>query len=233
MVEVNMKSIFNLILVAAAMTVFPAGGWTGNPQAGKVKFDVIQLSAPDLAKGKSVMQALKNRKSERGFSARKLSHTHLSELLWAANGVNRKDGKRTAPAALDIQAVDIYVVMPEGVYLYDAVGNLLLPIIEGDFRPQTGDQDFVRIAPVNLVYVADLAKLKKLPGFAGSIPDEVKLNWSYIAAGCQSQNVYLYCASEGLCAVMRGSIDKEKFGKSLKLRPDQTVLSAQTVGYPK
>jgi nitroreductase len=228
-----MKTIFSVILAAVILLTFPSGGFAQNPKNGKAKLEVIKLASPDLAKGKPLMQALKDRKSERALSNRKLSLQHLSELLWAANGVNRKDGKRTAPAALDIQAVDIYVVMPEGVYLYDAAGTLLLPVVEGDFRKQCGMQDFVYIAPVNLVYVADLAKLKKLPGFAGNIPDEVKLNWAYIAAGCQSQNVNLYCASEGLGAVVRGSIDKEKFGKTLKLRPEQTVLSAQTIGYPK
>jgi nitroreductase len=228
-----MKTIYGVIMAAVVMAAFPAGTYAKNPQTSEKKLDVIKLDPPDLAKGKPVMQALKNRKSERNLSDRKLTLQQLSELLWAANGVNRKDGKRTAPAALDIQAVDIYVVMPEGIRLYDAIQSRLLPVVEGDFRKQAGDQGFVHIAPVNLVYVADLAKLKKLPGFAGNIPDEVKMHWAYIAAGCQSQNVNLYCASEGLCVVVRGSIDKEKFGKILKLRPEQTVLSAQTIGYPK
>lgn len=224
---------FSLAFVTIILMASQIGVSAQDPQNGEHKLGIIKLNVPNLAKGKSLMKALQERKSERNLSDKKLSLAHLSGLLWAANGVNRKDGKRTAPAALDIQAVDIYVVLPEGIYLYDAPQNRLMPVVEGDYRKQAGIQDFVYIAPVNLVYVADFARLKNLPGFAANVSDDDKRNWAYIAAGCQSQNVNLYCASEGLGAVVRGSIDKDKFGKILKLRPEQTVLSAQTVGYPK
>jgi nitroreductase len=174
------------------------------------------------------MQALKDRKSEREFSGRKLSLPHLSELLWAANGVNREDGRRTAPSAQNKHVVDVYVVLQEGVYLYEPAGHQLLPLVEGDFRKLTGMQDYVFNAPVNLVYVANLDKLKdsRMPA-----PTDEKMKWAYIEAGHKAENVYIYCASEGLGARTRMLIDKEKLGNVMKLRPEQTVISAQTVGY--
>jgi len=189
----------------------------------------IKLNSPKLDKGISIMQALKNRKSERELSDKKLSLQHLSELLWAANGVNREDGKRTAPSASNKHPVDVYVVLQEGVYLYEPVKHQLLLIVEGDFRKLAGMQNYVHTAPVNLIYVADLDKLKDLPTPA---PTDEKLKWTYIEAGHQAENVYLYCASEGLGVRTRTLINKEKLGNAIKLRSEQTVISAQTVGYP-
>lgn len=190
----------------------------------------VKLDSPRLDRGIPVMQALKDRKSEREFSGRKLSLPHLSELLWAANGVNREDGRRTAPSAQNKHVVDVYVVLQEGVYLYEPAGHQLLPLVEGDFRNLTGMQDYVFNAPVNLVYVADLDKLKdsRMPA-----PADEKMKWAYIEAGHKAENVYIYCASEGLGARTRMLIDKEKLGTVMKLRPEQTVISAQTVGYHK
>lgn len=188
----------------------------------------IKLNSPKLDKGISIMQALKNRKSERDLSDKKLSLQHLSELLWAANGVNREDGKRTAPSALNRHTADVYVVLQEGVYLYKPVKHQLIPIVEGDFRKLTGTQDYVYTAPVNLIYVADLDKLKDLPKPAST--DE-KLKWACIEAGHKAENVYLYCASEGLGATTRMLIDKEKIGNTIKLRSEQIVILAQAVGY--
>lgn len=118
------------------------------------------------------MQALKNRRSERKLLAEKLSLEHLSEILWAANGVNREDGKRTAPSALNRHLVDVYAVLADGTYLYEPSEHVLLPVAEGDFRKLAGKQDYVHTAPLNLVYVADFAKLKDLPVQA---PEEEKL----------------------------------------------------------
>ncbi len=222
-----MKSML-IILVALLIII----GGSVNAQHLQ-KLDTLKLNAPNLDKGMLIMQALKNRKSTRELSDKKLSLEILSELLWAANGINREDGKRTAPAALNIQAVDIYVVLQEGVYQYEPVENQLIPIAEGDFRKQAGMQDFVFIAPVNLVYVVDLEKYKELPPYAANLPNEEKVKWALIAAGCQAQNVNLYCASEGLGATVRGLIDQKTFGEILKLRPEQKIILAQTVGYPK
>jgi nitroreductase len=126
--------------------------------------------------------------------------------------------------------VDVYVVLQEGVYLYEPVKHQLLPIVEGDFRKMAGRQDYVYTAPVNLIYVADLGKLKDLRVTA---PTEEKLKWAYIEAGHKAENVYLYCASEGLGATTRMLIDKEKFDNVVKLRSEQIIISAQTVGYPR
>ncbi|MEM3731030.1 MAG: SagB/ThcOx family dehydrogenase [Candidatus Bathyarchaeia archaeon] len=176
------------------------------------------------------MQALKSRRSERRLLNTKLSMQHLSEVLWAANGVNSEDGKRTAPSAMNRHAVDVYVVLEEGVYLYDPIEHHLHLIAKGDFRKLVGKQDFVYTAPVNLVYVADMSKFENLPRQA---PYEERLKWAHIEAGHKAQNVYLYCASEGLAAVVRTSIDGEAFSKAVGLGPKQIVIAAQTVGYPR
>lgn len=196
----------------------------------KFSFDTIKLSAPDKSKGIPVMQALNQRKTTRELSDKKLSIQQLSEILWTANGLNRDDGKRTAPAAMNKQFVDIFVVIQEGVFLYDGIKNRLIPIKEGDFRKETGSQDFVSLAAVNLVFVADLDKLKNIAPQAANLSREDKLKWAYIGAGCQAENVHLFCASEGLGAVIRGSVDGQKFGNLLNLRPEQVVLMAQTIG---
>jgi nitroreductase len=197
----------------------------------KLPFDTIKLTLPDKNKGIPVMQALNQRKTTRELSDKKLSIQQLSELLWAANGVNREDGKRTAPAAMNKQFVDIYLVLQEGIYIYDPIKNRLIPFKEGDFRKETGSQEFVSIAPVTLVFVSDLAKIQTLPAQAANLSKEDKLKWAYIGAGCMAENVHLYCSSEGLGAVVRGSIDGQKFGKIMNMRSEQEVLFAQTVGF--
>jgi SagB-type dehydrogenase family enzyme len=195
--------------------VSPKGGTDG----------VIKLNQPDLTKGISVMEALKKRKTERNISDKKLTLQQLSELLWAADGINRPDGKRTSPAARAKYAVDIYVVLPEGVYLYDVAKHELTPVAKGDFRKQAGMQDFVYIAPVNLVYVLNLKNWQNMS-------DQKRDRWINIEVGCIAQNVHLYCASEGLGATIRGMIDENKFSEVIKVKPEQ-ILLAQTVGYPK
>jgi nitroreductase len=183
----------------------------------------IQLPKPDLAAGKPLMQALSLRKSSRAFKVDKLPETVLSSLLWAAWGTNRPDGKRTAPSAMNRQEIDVYVVLAEGAYLYDAKAHALKSVASGDLRAHTGGQPFVKDAPLNLVYVADTAKMA--PG-----PEQAV--WYGAAAGFISQNVYLYCASEGLATVVRGMVDKNVLGPALALKPEQKIVLSQTVGYP-
>ena len=185
----------------------------------------VQLPAPQTDIGRPLMLALKNRQSTRAFSAEKLPAQVVSNLLWAAFGVNRPDSdKRTAPSAMNWQETDIYVATAEGLYVYDAKAQQLKPVVSGDLRAQTGTQDYVKDAPLDLVYVADLAKTK-----ASADRD------LYVAAdvGFIAQNVYLFCASEGLATVVRGSIDRQALSKAMRLRPDQRIILAQTVGYPK
>jgi SagB-type dehydrogenase family enzyme len=186
----------------------------------------IQLLKPQMDGGKPLMQALKERKSDRAFSPKKLPDQVLSNLLWAAAGINRPDGKRTAPTAMNRQEIDVYVVTAEGAYLYDPKEHALKPVAPGDLRAQAGTQDYVKDAPINLVFVADYAKMGK-----GSDADKVL--YSGTDTGFISQNAYLYCASEGLATVVRASVDKPTLAKSLNLRPDQKIILAQTVGYPK
>jgi SagB-type dehydrogenase family enzyme len=185
----------------------------------------IALPAPNTSGGKPLMQALKERKSTREFGPEKLSSQALSNLLWAAAGVNRPGGQRTAPSAMNLQEVSVYVVLPEGAFLYDAKANSLVPVAGGDLRKLAGTQEFVAGAPVNLVYVADFAKMER-----ASVDD--RLLYAAAGTGFIGQNVYLFCASEGLATVIRAYVDKPALAKALNLRADQRVMLAQTVGYP-
>ena len=187
----------------------------------------IHLLDPQLDIGRPLMKVLKDRSSSRSFSTEKLPVKVLSNLLWAASGVNRQDaGKRTAPSARNWQEIDIYIAMADGLYLYDPKNHVLKPVLSGDIRTLTGKQDFVKDAPVNLIYVADFSKM-------GDATKDEKVLYSAADTGFISQNVYLFCSSEGLATVVRGSIDREALAKAMKLRPDQKIILAQTVGYPK
>ena len=186
----------------------------------------IILPKPDTVGGKPLMQALKERRTSRSFSDTKLTDQVLSNLLWAAFGVNRPDGHRTAPSARNWQEIDIYVATADGLFLFDAKTHSLKPLLEQDIRSQTGGQDFVAQAPVNLIYVADLRRVNVMS------TDETNV---FTGADCGfiAQNVYLYCASEGLSVVVRGSINKQELAYVMNLHPEQRIILAQTVGYPK
>ena len=187
----------------------------------------IQLPAPQTEGGKLLMQALKLRATSRAFAADPLPPQTLSNMLWAAWGINRPDsGKRTAPSARNWQESDVYVVMATGAYLYDAVNNVLKPVASGDLRALTGTQEFVKDAPVTLVFVADTARMK------GSQAD-MHQAYAWGDAAFISQNVYLFCASEGLATGVRAMVDRPPLAKALKLAPSQIIAFAQCVGYPK
>ena len=217
------------VLIAGLAMVFPVSAQI-HPRAIGFPADtlpVVQLPPPQTSGGRPLMQVLKDRQSSREFSTQTLSSQMLSNLLWAAFGINRPDsGKRTAPSAMNWQEVDIYVATEDGLFIYDAKANALNTVLARDVRAATGTQDFVKDAAVGLVYVADLAKTGRARG------EEQNL---YLGAdvGFIAQNVYLFCASEGLAVVVRGSIDRAAFSKLVKLRPDQKIILAQTVGYPK
>jgi len=186
----------------------------------------IELLKPQTDGGKPLMQVLKARKSSREFSNEKLPLQVLSNMLWAAWGINRPDGKRTAPSAMNLQEIDVYVALAEGLYLYDAKENIFKPVLSKDIRAMTGGQPFVKDAPVNLIYVADYSKM-------GKVAAKDKAFFSAANSGFISQNVYLFCASEGLATVVRAYVDKNALAKVMKLRPNQKIILAQTVGYPK
>jgi SagB-type dehydrogenase family enzyme len=186
----------------------------------------VKLPPPQTDGGHPLMQVLKDRKSTREFGPGTLSPQTLSNLLWAAFGINRPDGRRTAPSAMNWQEVSIYVATPEGVYIYDAKDNSLKPVLAGDYRAATGTQAYVKDAAVNLVYVSDLSK-------AGSPASPEAEMYTAADVGFIAQNVYLYCASEGLATVVRASIDKPALAKTLNLQPQQKIILAQSVGYSK
>ncbi len=186
----------------------------------------IALPAPQTSGGKPLMQALKERQSTREYGPEKLSPQVLSNLLWAAWGVNRADGRRTAPSASNRQEIDVYVITADGAYVYDAKANALNLVVTGDIRKSAGTQEFIVQAPLNLVYVADFSKM-------GGSDESSKNATSNADTGFIAQNVYLFCASEGLGVVVRGSAPRAELAKALKLRPDQRVTLAQTVGYLK
>ena len=189
--------------------------------------DIIKLPPPQLDGGKKLMTVLKDRKSERSYAARKLPMNVLSNMLWAACGINRPAaGKLTVPSAMNRQHIEVYVATADGLFLYDAKGHALKPVIAQDIRALTGKQSFAAQAAVNLVYVSDLKKMD-------NISDEEKNLYAATDTGFISENVYLFCASEGLATVVRGSIDREALAKVMKLTRDQKIILAQSVGYPK
>ena len=214
-------------LHVTAATVALAGAGRAGWVTGAQEPQAMQLPAPQTDGGRSVMQALKERRSSRAFRAEPLPPQVLSNMLWAAFGVNRPEsGGRTAPSASNWQEIDLYVATAGGLSLYDARAHALRPVLHEDIRALTGRQAFVREAPVNLIYVADLAKMPR----AAASEQEF---YSGAHTGFISQNVYMYCASEGLATVVRASIDRPALARTMGLRPEQRITLAQSVGYPK
>ncbi len=182
---------------------------------------VIKLPPPQTDGGKPLMQALKLRKSTRGgFGPDKPLSLHVLS--------NRPEQKhRTAPSAADWQNIDIYVTMADGYYLYDPIKHELKVLGKEDIRAVSGQQDFVKAAPVNLIYVADMSKAQ----FGGKKMPEVEDTWSFANTAFIAQNVYLFCASENLACIVRAMIDRDAASKALKLRPEQKVTLAQTIAH--
>ena len=210
----------NLLSLAALVSVLVCASWCLAQDA-----KTIRLPEPKMEGGKPLMEVLKERKTIRSFNTEKLSDQVLSNLLWAAWGVNRPDGRRTAPSASNMQEIDVYVAKEDGLYLFDAKEHALKLVLEEDLREKTGTQKFVKDVPVNLIYVADFAKMKG--------PEKIKEFYSAADTGFISQNVYLFCASQGLGTVVRGLVNREALGEAMKLRSDQRVILSQSVGYPK
>jgi nitroreductase len=190
----------------------------------------IVLPAPDKTGGKPLMQALNERQTIRTFTADNLTNQQLSDLLWAAWGYNRPaEKKRTAPSSRNVQEIDVYAVLQTGLYLYVAETHTLKQIHNRDIRSLCGTQDFVGTAPLNLVYVADMAKFGKKEG------DEIKdseLLSPYVNTGFIAQNVYLYCASADLGCVVRGMVPKDKLAPEMGLRSNQRIILGHTIGVP-
>jgi len=204
------------------MVLFFLLSQNGSFSAGKE----IKLLKPDRTGGIPVMAALNKRESLRSFSAKKIPDQVLSNILWAAYGVNRPgSGKRTAPSAMNKQEIDVFAALDNGLYKYNADRHSLELVAAKDLRSLTGLQDFVKDAPLTMIYVADMSSV------AGETRDD-KLLMAGADTGFIGENVYLYCASEGLAVVIRGYIDKGALGKAMNLKEHQMIILAQTVGYP-
>jgi hypothetical protein len=184
----------------------------------------LELPPPRAQGGMPLTAALKLRRSTREYSDRTLAGQTLSDLLWAAFGVNRPSGDRTAPYWRHVMVIDVYAAMADGVWLYEPKAHMLLPHSNADIRAQTGLQDFVASAPLNLVYVAHGERMT-------DVSAEDRRLYASVDAGFIGQNVYLFCASEGLGTVFRGAVDHPKLGLALQLPEGQFVTFAQTVGY--
>jgi nitroreductase len=186
---------------------------------------VIELLSPRAQGGKPLIEALRLRRSIRQYAPRPLPPQALSDLLWAAFGINRPSGDRTAPYWRHIMVIDIYAALADGVWLYDPKGHRLRLHRTDDIRAQTGTQDFVATAPLNLVYVAHGERM-------GDVPAEDRRLYASVDTGFIGQNVYLFCASEGLATVFRAALDYERLARTMGLGAGQFITFAQTVGYP-
>jgi len=182
-------------------------------------FDTIKLLAPDTLGGMPLMQAISRRKTDRQFDLRNLSLKHLSEILWVANGINRAKGKRTVPSSMGRYPLQTYAVLANGIYFYNPVKHQLEPLVKGDFRSLAGKQTFVDTAPLNLVFIAK--GKTAADNFIPAIED----------SGYCCQNVYLYCASEGLKCVVRAGAKEVELLKAMNLGDNYKFIIAQTVGY--
>lgn len=186
----------------------------------------LDLPRPEQLLDMPLTQALTQRRSAREFDARPLPLDVLASVLWAADGVNRDDGGRTAPSALGAKEVQVYVALPQGAYRYDPDQQRLHLVASADVRRVTGYQDFVDTAPLDLVFVADHRHLSAVPVASRDV-------YAHVACGAIAQNVYLACAALGLSTVVRAWIDREAIARALGLSMEQHVLLSQTVGYPK
>jgi len=178
----------------------------------------INLPAPQRTGGKPVFDAINERESYKTPADTPIDLQSLSDLLWAAYGFNRED-RRVVPSATNQQELSVYVILKEGAYLYDAKANKLSLKAKGDHRTAAGMQDYVYVAPINLIYVVDLSKNTG--------------TGAYISCGCAVQNVYLACASKGLGCVVRTSIKKEELQKLLQLTDQHEPIAGQTIGHKK
>lgn len=188
----------------------------------------IKLVAPSKERGSSIMKSLSDRRSTREFSDRKLSAQDLSDVIWAANGINRPaDGKKTAPSAMNKQDIDIFVIMEEGAYLYEPKTHSLKPVATGDFRPLIADsQPYINKVPVCLLMVSDISR------FDMKMDMEIKKQWAAFDAGIISQNISLFCSGCGLVTVPRAFMKKDELKKALKLSATQEPMLNNPVGYP-
>lgn len=198
------------------------------PGLAAAQSQAMELPPPRMEGGRPLMEVFKARHSSREFADRPLPPQLLSNLLWAAWGINRPEtGLRTAPSSHGAMDVDLYLAMANGVWIYDPKAHRLLPHLQDDVRGDTTTgQDFVKTAALNLIYVSDAARM-------GKVSDADRTFNGIADSAVIGQNVYLFCASEGLATVLRASVPGERLAKRLNLMPTQAIYLAQSVGYPK
>lgn len=183
----------------------------------------IILPKPDLNGGKPLMQCFAERRTKRRFDTAKLPEQIVSDILYAADGMNRKDGRKTVPTARNKQNQRVYVFTADGVYLYNSRKHSLVPVCKGDHRKICGTQPFHAKAPLVLVFVSDMSAIGNTP--------ELRALYAGNHSGSASQNVYLYAASRDLATVVCGMLDRKKIKEFLKLAADDMVIFSQPVGF--
>jgi nitroreductase len=208
--------------VAAGLT---AAVSVGPDLAAAAESKTVALPPPQETGGMPLMSALKARRSTRQYKTDAVPRQVLSDLLWAAFGVNRPSGDRTAPYWRHIMVIDVYLAMADGVWRYDPAAHALVSHLPQDLRAKTGMQDFVAAAPLNLIYVAHGERMTDVG------PQDRRL-YASVDSGFIGQNVYLFCASQGLGTVFRGAVDYAGLDAALHLPEGQFVTFAQTLGYP-
>ena len=192
------KKIFSLL----ACVLLPMSA-----EAGEVK----KLPNPD--KNSEIMQLIDSRRSAREYGTKDISEQTLSDLLWASFGIN-KNGTRTIPTAMNEQNLKVFVVYQKSIWNYDAKENSLVKVSDEEIEKYIAKQDFVKDAPVNLIYTGS------------------DKNYSTFHAGAAAQNVYLYATSKGLNTIVRAYIDKDELKNKLRLDRDEFVIMNQVIGYP-
>jgi nitroreductase len=234
------RRTFVKTLPAVAMLAGAASSLAQEASSPAQDLQPITLPKPQTDGGKSVLAALQERRTIRNVSEEKLPPQALSNLLWAAFGVNRENGPfgqvgRTAASASNSQEIDLYVAMPEGIYLYEAAAHRLAPVVAGDHRAKVGGRGrggAAARAPVNLIFVVDIARYSKARLQEPGLKDpEIQKSYYNVATGLIAGNVYLFAAAQGLAAWFH-NCNRAGLATELKLGPDQRVLFAQTVGYP-
>jgi nitroreductase len=187
-------------------------------------YKTYSLPSPKFPNYMPLIQALQDRHSSRNFQPDELPVSLVSTILWAGFGVNRLDGKRTAPSAFNVRDIDVYLATSKGLFRYEADSHSLSALIPDDLRPYTGTQGFAATAPLDLVYVTDYSRM--------DTTDEERMQWSWAHSGFIAQNVYLACAALGLATVVRSTIKRQELGRWMGLNQNQHITLAQTLGYP-
>ncbi len=213
-------------LLSAALFLGLSVSFANGDETPTAEAEYEALPAATMTGGRPLMEVLRDRKSTRELATDPIGREQLANLLWAGFGVNRPEtGQRTAPCTMNLRMIDIYLATTEGVFRYDAENHRLVVISRQDVRSSTGGQDYVKSAPVALIYVADRAKMEK-------VAESDHTFYAAADAGLIGQNVYLFCASEGLGCVIHMPGDRDALTKSLQLRPDQQIVLVHTVGHP-